>query len=136
MKNIKVKHLDDTNSVKVRIEHTAKMAESVDKLLKLSDYDFRQAIRVSKKYRKANKAMSKYADEETLKVRIDSKTKEADIVNDLMSLGETEYRKAIRCAKQYRRANKLLDSAISKYVGLKKEDEEMVRSREWSLLYE
>lgn len=136
MKNIKVKHLDDTNSVKVRFEHTAKMAESVDKLLKLSDYDFRQAIRVSKKYRKANKAMSKYADEETLKVRIDSKTKEADIVNDLMSLGETEYRKAIRCAKQYRRANKLLDSAISKYVGLKKEDEEMVRSREWSLLYE
>jgi hypothetical protein len=136
MKNIKVKHLDDTNSVKVRFEHTAKMTESVDKLLKLSDYDFRQAIRVSKKYRKANKAMSKYADEETLKVRIDSKTKEADIVNDLMSLGETEYRKAIRCAKQYRRANKLLDSAISKYVGLKKEDEEMVRSREWSLLYE
>lgn len=126
MKNIKVKQLTD-NSVKVRIEHSAKMASTVDELLKLNDSDFRNAIISARKYRRANKKMSKFMDDAKLRIKIESKNELSAIVNDMVDLGRDEYRKAIRCAKQYRRANKMLDCAISKYVKLDKEDREGVR---------
>lgn len=69
MKNIKVKRHEDDNSVKVRIEHNAKMTSTVDKLLKLDECDCRQAIRVSRKYRRANKATTKFIDDERLKIK-------------------------------------------------------------------
>ncbi|MBR2766825.1 hypothetical protein IKF63_01215 [Candidatus Saccharibacteria bacterium] len=136
MKNIKVKRLDDSNSVNVRIEHSAKMATTVDKLLKLDDYDFRKVIVVSKKYRKANKAIFSFLDDESVKIKIQSNKANAIIVNNLVDLGKAEFRKAIKCAKQYRHANKLLDSAISNYVGLKKEDHATIQSRRMGLAYE
>lgn len=122
MKNTKVKHLDDSNSVNVRIEHSTQMSKIVDKLLKLSDDDFRSSIKISRKYRKANKAMGKLIRVSELEVKIESTDERAQIVNSLACLGKAEYRKAIRCAKQYRKANKMLDSAISNYVTLTKED--------------
>lgn len=136
MKNIKVKRHEDDNSVKVRIEHNAKMASTVDKLLKLDDRDFRQVIKVSRKYRKANKAMAKFIDDEGLKIKIESNKTNSIIVNNLTDLGKREYRKAIRCAKQYRKANKMLDSAIANYVGLAKEDRAGFQSRRMGLAYE
>lgn len=136
MKNIKVKRHEDDNSVKVRIEHNAKMASTVDKLLKLDERDFRQVIKVSRKYRKANKAMAKFIDDEGLKIKIESNKTNSIIVNNLTDLGKREYRKAIRCAKQYRKANKMLDSAIANYVGLAKEDRAGFQSRRMGLAYE
>lgn len=136
MKNIKVKRHEDDNSVKVRIEHSAKMASTVDKLLKLDDRDFRQVIKISRKYRKANKAMAKFIDDEGLKIKIESNKTNSIIVNNLTDLGKREYRKAIRCAKQYRKANKMLDSAIANYVGLAKEDRAGFQSRRMGLAYE
>ncbi len=136
MKNIKVKRHEDDNSVKVRIEHNAKMASTVDKLLKLDERDFRQVIRVSRKYRKANKAMAKFIDDEGLKIKIESNKTNSIIVNNLTDLGKREYRKAIRCAKQYRKANKMLDTAIANYVGLAKEDRAGFQSRRMGLVYE
>lgn len=136
MKNIKVKRHEDDNSVKVRIEHNAKMASTVDKLLKLDDRDFRQVIKISRKYRKANKAMAKFIDDEGLKIKIESNKTNSIIVNNLTDLGKREYRKAIRCAKQYRKANKMLDSAIANYVGLAKEDRAGFQSRRMGLAYE
>lgn len=64
MKNIKVKRHEDDNSVKVRIEHNAKMASAVESFLKIDERDFRQAIRGSRKYRKTNKAMAKFINDE------------------------------------------------------------------------
>lgn len=136
MKNIKVKRHEDDNSVKVRIEHNAKMASTVDKLLKLDERDFRRVIKVSRKYRKANKAMAKFIDDEGLKIKIESNKTNSIIVNNLTDLGKREYRKAIRCAKQYRKANKMLDSAIANYVGLAKEDRAGFQSRRMGLAYE
>lgn len=136
MKNIKVKRHEDDNSVKVRIEHNAKMASTVDKLLKLDERDFRRVIKVSRKYRKANKAMAKFIDDEGLKIKIESNKTNSIIVNNLTDLGKREYRKAIRCAKQYRKANKMLDSAIANYVGLAKEDRADFQSRRMGLAYE
>lgn len=136
MKNIKVKRHEDDNSVKVRIEHNAKMASTVDKLLKLDERDFRRVIKVSRKYRKANKAMAKFIDDEGLKIKIESNKTNSIIVNNLTDLGKREYRKAIRCAKQYRKANKMLDSAITNYVGLAKEDRAGFESRRMGLAYE
>lgn len=98
------------------------MTSTVDKLLKLDECDCRQAIRVSRKYRKANKATAKFIDDEGLKIKIESNKTNSIIVNNLTNLGEREYCKAIRCAKQYRKANKMLDSAIANYVCLAKED--------------
>ena len=72
MKNIKIKRLEDDNSVNVRIEHTTKMAATVDKLLKLDDYDFRKVIKISKKYRKANRSMAKFIDNPELRIKIES----------------------------------------------------------------
>lgn len=122
MKNIKVKRLDDSNSVNVRIEHSTQMSKIVDKLLKLSDDDFKSSIKISRKYRKANKSMGKFIRVSELEIKIESTDERAQIVNSLACLGKAEYRKAIRCAKQYRKANKMLDSAISNYVTLDKED--------------
>jgi hypothetical protein len=122
MKNIKVKHLDDSNSVNVRIEHSTQMSKIVDKLLKLSDDDFKSSIKISRKYRKANKSMGKFIRVSELEIKIESTDERAQIVNSLACLGKAEYRKTIRCAKQYREANKMLDSAISNYVTLAKED--------------
>ena len=136
MKNIKVKRLEDSNSVKVRIEHSAKMATTVDKLLKLDDREFRKVIAVSKKYRKANKAMAKFVDEEGLRIKIESNKTNSIIVNNLVDLGKREFHKAIRCAKKYRKANKMLDSAIANYVGLAKEDRAAFQSRRMGLAYE
>lgn len=136
MKNIKVKRHEDDNSVKVRIEHNAKMASTVDKLLKLDERDFRRVIKVSRKYRNANKAMAKFIDDEGLKIKIESNKTNSIIVNNLTDLGKREYRKAIRCAKQYRKANKMLDSAIANYVGLAKEDRAGFQSRRMGLAYE
>ena len=126
MKNIKIKTLED-NSVKVRIEHSAKMTATVDELLKLSDSDFNNAIATAKNYRRANKKMSKFLDDQKLRIKIESSKELATIVNDMVDLGRDEFKKAISCAKQYRRANKMLDSAISKYVSLGKEDREGIR---------
>lgn len=136
MKNIKIKRLEDSNSVKVRIEHNAKMATTVDKLIKLNDREFQKAIAISKKYRRANKAMAKFVDEEGLKIKIESNKTNSIIVNNLVDLGKREYRKAIRCAKQYRKANKMLDTAIANYVGLAKEDRAGFQSRRMGLAYE
>lgn len=129
MKKIKVKRLEDDNSVNVRIEHTAKMAATVDKLLELSDSDFRNAIASARKYRRANRKMMKFMDDPKLRITIESKNELSEIVNHMVDLGHEEYKKAVRCAKQYRRANKMLSSAINKYVGLAKEDNEHVQSR-------
>ena len=136
MKNIKIKRLEDDNSVNVRIEHTTKMAATVDKLLKLDDYDFRKAIKISKKYRKANRSMAKFIDNPELRIKIESNKTNSIIVNNLVDLGKSEYRKAIRCAKQYRRANKMLDSAIANYIGLAKEDRANMQTRRMGLAYE
>ncbi len=136
MKNIKVKRLEDSNSVSVRIEHSAKMATTVDKLLKLDDYDFRKVIAISKKYRKANKAIFSFLDDESVKIKIQSNKANAIIINNLVDLGKTEFRKAIKCAKQYRHANKLLDSAVRHYVDLAKEDKAIHQSRRMGLAYE
>ena len=136
MKNIKIKRLEDSNSVKVRIEHSAKMASTVDKLLKLDDRDFRRAIKISKKYRRANKSMAKFVDEDGLRIKIESNKTNSIIVNNLVDLGNREYRKAIRCAKQYRKANKMLDNAIGSYVRLAKEDRAQYQSRRMGLAYE
>jgi len=136
MKNIKIKRQDDDISVKVRIEHNAKMATTVDKLLKLRDEEFRKVIKISKKYRKANRAMSKFVDDEGLKIKIESNKTNSIIVNNLVDLGRSEYRKAIKCAKQYRKANKMLDTAIGSYVKLAKEDNQAFQSRRMGLAYE
>jgi len=136
MKNIKVKRQDDDISVKVRIEHSAKMTTTVDKLLKLEDDEFRKVVSISKKYRKANKAMADFIDEEDLKIKIRSNHTNSAIVNDLVDLGKNEYRKAIKCAKQYRKANKMLDSAIGKYAKLADEDSQILQSCQMGLTYE
>lgn len=136
MKNIKIKRLEDSNSVKVRIEHSAKMASTVDKLLKLNEYDFKKTIQIAKKYRHANKAMAKFIDNPELKIKIESNKTNSITVNNLVDLGKREFRKAIRCAKQYRKANKMLDSAIANYVGLAKEDHAQHQSRRMGLAYE
>lgn len=136
MKNIKVKRLEDDNSVNVRIEHSTKMAATVDKLLKLDDGNFRKAISIAKKYRKANRSMAKFIDKEDLRIKIESNKSDSIIVNNLVDLGKAEFRKAIRCAKQYRRANKMLDTALTNYVGLQREDNANTQSRRLGLAYE
>lgn len=86
MKNIKVKRLEDDNSVNVRIEHSTKMAATVDKLLKLDDGNFRKAISIAKKYRKANRSMAKFIDKEDLRIKIESNKSDSVIVNNLVDL--------------------------------------------------
>lgn len=126
MKNIKVKRLDDSNSVNVRIEHTAKMAPTVDELKELTNGDFRNVIRLAKKYRRANRSMSKFVDNEGLQISINSDDDYSAIVNDLVDLGNDEFRKAIKCAKQCRKANRMLDIAVGHYTKLAREDKERI----------
>lgn len=122
MKNIKVKRLEDSNSVNVRFEHTAKMAPTVDELKELLPSDFRKVIRLAKRYRRANRSMAKFIDDESMKITLNTNDELAAIVNDLVDLGDSEFRKAIKCAKQYRKANRMLDIAIGRYTALQRED--------------
>ncbi len=136
MKNIKIKQLADDNSVKVTIGHSYKMAANVDRLIKLNDSDFRKVVIIAKKYRKANKSMAKFIDKDAVQIKIESTKNEAYIVNGLVDLGNSEFRKTIRCARKYRKANKELDSAIHSYVKLQRQDRANFQTRRMGLAYE
>ena len=118
-KSIKVNVTEvEDNSVRVRIEHSPKMTEVVDSLVELNNKSFHKIVKVARKYRRINKLASKLFDCEKVDIKVKGKDDAFEIINNLMSLGSTEYKMAVRCAKKYRRANKMLDLAIMNYKAL------------------
>lgn len=121
-RNIEVTEVFD-NSVKVNITHSPKMAEAVDALVELEERTFRRVVRVAKGYRRINKRTSNAFDSSEVRLTVVGTDSSFEIINLLVSLGDAEFKKALKCAKKYRRATKMLDLAIHNYKELKDEDE-------------
>ena len=111
------------NSVKVNITHSPRMAEAVDALVELEKKTFSGVVKAAKGYRRINKATSKGFDSSKVHLTVVGTSESFEIINLLVSLGDAEFKKALKCAKKYRRASKMLDLAINRYKELKDEDE-------------
>lgn len=61
MKKIAIAEREDLG-VKVRIESKATIGEAVDLLISMDDWEFKEAIKVAKGYRRANDRMAKALD--------------------------------------------------------------------------
>ena len=134
-KNIKVQVTEvEDNSVKVRFNHSPKMAETVDVLVELENTAFRRVVRIAKKYRRVNNLASRVFDSSKVDLTVVGTDSSFEIINTLISLGNEEFKKALKCAKKYRRANKLLDLAINNYKVLQEEDDEAL-SQKMGLVY-
>jgi len=122
-KNIKIKEILD-NSVKVNIVHSPKMAECVDKMTELNDKSFSKVVRLAKSYIRVNKLATKLFGSENVKIEL----KEEPLVADLVSLGG-DFKKALKCAKKYRRANKLMSIAKANYKELERADKAILSQK-------
>lgn len=128
VRNIEITESFD-NSVKVNILHSPKMSEAVDALVELEERSFRRVVRAAKGYRRVNKVTSRGFDSSEVHLTVVGTDSSFKIINLLISLGDTEFKKALRCAKKYRRANKMLVLAITNYKELKDEDVEALSQR-------
>ena len=134
-KNIKLKVTEiEDNSVKVNIKHSPKMAEAVDALVELEEGSFRRVVKAAKSYRRANKLTSKLFGAHEVHLTVLGTDSSFKIINLLISLGGEEFKKTISCARKYRRADKMLNVAISNYKALKDEDAESL-SQKMGLIY-
>lgn len=120
-KNIKVKEILD-NSIKVNFVHSPRMSECVDKLVELSDEDFRKVVRISKSYIKVNKLAMKFYEPETISVGFVKGHSCLALATELIALEKEGFVKAVRCAKKYRRANKFMTIAKINYQELEDAD--------------
>ncbi|MBR3169173.1 hypothetical protein IKF23_01915 [Candidatus Saccharibacteria bacterium] len=121
VKNIEVTEVFD-NSVKVNIKHSPKMAEAVDALVDLEEGNFHEIVAVAKKCHRLSSFTSELFDSSKVTLTVVGTEKSFEIINLLTSLGKDEFRKAVKCAKRYRRVNKLLSLANNNYKELKDED--------------
>lgn len=128
VRNIEITETFD-NSVKVNFTHSPKMSEAVDALVELEERSFRRVVRVAKSYRRANGLANRLFDSRKVDLTVIGTDSSFKIINLLISLGDTEFKKALRCAKKYRRANKMLVLAITNYKELKDEDVEALSQR-------
>lgn len=74
MKTIKAKNIsvesEQDLSVKVRIESKAQIADVVDQLISMEDWEFKETIKCAKLYRKANRKMEQTLDTQAKKMEL------------------------------------------------------------------
>lgn len=110
-------------SVEVRQIKTQYAGDITEELTKVEDKDFVQIVRISKKYRRANKYLSKLVKDFNMELYSDDYNTE--IINELIHFEDGIFARTIRNAKRTRKALSNLEHALLERKGIDADDREI-----------
>lgn len=110
-------------TVEVRQIKTQYAGDITEELTKVENKDFVQIVRISKKYRRANKHLSKLVKDFNMELYSDDYNTE--IINELIHLEDSIFARTIRNAKRTRKALSNLEHALLERKGIDADDREI-----------
>lgn len=132
VKTHKINIEDGAEKVEVRVIDAEKITTIVGRLIELDDKTFKKVARIANTYIKANELATRLFGDHKIDIVFSQADNIVRNASHLIALGRTGYKKAIKCAKQYRKANKMMDKANHNYDNL----EEQVGTLKMEYAYE